>query len=64
MEDSERKAAVSVVVTVPPHGPRPTLEARPTLIRLDDAGSGDFSLRLDNRAANYPQTFGMSGERP
>ncbi|HYJ48694.1 MAG TPA: zinc ribbon domain-containing protein [Microbacterium sp.] len=64
MEDAERNATVSVLVTVPPHGPRPTLEARPTLIRLDDAGSGDFSLRLDNRAANYPQTVGMSGSDP
>lgn len=61
LEDAERKAAVNVVVTVPPRGPRPTLEARPTLIRLGDAASGDFSLRLDNRAANYPQTVGMSG---
>ncbi len=64
LEDSDRNAAVTVVVTVPPHGPRPTLEARPTLIRLDDTGSGTFSLRLDNRAANYPQTLGMSGSDP
>ena len=64
LEDAERNATVSVVVTIPPHGPRPTLEARPTLIRLDDAGSGDFSLRLDNRAANYPQTLGLSGSDP
>ncbi|WP_019180842.1 zinc ribbon domain-containing protein [Microbacterium yannicii] len=64
MEDPERNAAVSVVVTVPPHGPRPTLEARPTLIRLDGAGSGEFSVRLDNRAANYPQTVGMGGGDP
>lgn len=61
MEDSQRHATVGVVVTVPPYGPRPALEARPTLIRLEDAGSGDFSIRLDNRAANYPQTVGMSG---
>jgi hypothetical protein len=64
LEDAERKATVSVVVTVPPHGPRPTLEARPTLIRLEGAGSGEFSLRLDNRAANYPQTLELSGSDP
>ncbi|GAA3204227.1 zinc ribbon domain-containing protein [Microbacterium terregens] len=64
MEDAERNATVSVIVTVPPHGPRPTLEARPTLIRLDDADSGHFSVRLDNRTANYPQTVGMSGGDP
>lgn len=61
LEDADRRAVVSVVVTIPPRGPRPALEARPTLIRLADAGSGDFSLRLDNRAANYPQTFELTG---
>ena len=61
VEDGKRNTAVRVVVTVPPQGPRLTLEARPTLIRLEDAGSGSFSVRLDNRGANYPQTVGMSG---
>lgn len=62
VEDEERRTAVRVVVTVPPHGPRMALEAHPTLIRLEDTGSGSFSVRLDNRGANYPQTVGMSGE--
>lgn len=64
MEDSERNASGSIIVTVPPHGPRPTLEARPTLIRLEDAASGNLTLRLDNRAANHPQTLEMSGSDP
>ncbi len=61
VEDEKRSTAVRVVVIVPPQGPRLTLEARPTLIRLEDAASGSFSVRLDNRGANYPQTVGMSG---
>lgn len=61
VEDDGRRSDVRLVVTVPPHGPRVTLEARPSLIRLEDTGSGSFSVRLDNRAANYPQTVGMSG---
>ncbi|WP_173922832.1 zinc ribbon domain-containing protein [Agromyces sp. Marseille-P2726] len=61
LEDAQRSADLRVVVTVPPYGPRPTLEAQPALIRLEDADSGSFSVRLDNRAANYPQTLGMSG---
>ena len=61
VEDEARRTAVSVLVTVPPQGPRPALEARPTLIRLEDSGEGSFSLRLDNRAANYPQTVELSG---
>lgn len=60
MEDARLAVDVSVHVTVPPRGPRLALEARPTLIRLEDSGTGSFSLRLDNRLANYPQTVGLS----
>ena len=63
-EDAGRSASVGVVVTVPPHRPRISLEARPAMIRLEEAGSGSFSVLLDNRAANYPQTVGMSGSDP
>ncbi|MDQ0893437.1 hypothetical protein [Agromyces ramosus] len=62
--DPQRQAIVRVVVTVPPRGPRVSLEARPTLIRLEDVNAGVFWLRLDNRAANYPQTVGLSGSDP
>lgn len=64
MEDPARSAEVRVLATVPPHGPRLALEAQPTLIRLEDADSGSFALRLDNRAANYPQTVELSGRDP
>ena len=60
-DDRERRTEARVLATVPPQGPRPALEARPTLIRLEDSGEGSFSLRLDNRAANYPQTVELSG---
>ncbi|WP_448006102.1 COG1470 family protein [Agromyces bauzanensis] len=64
MEDPRLTVDAGVHVTVPPRGPRVSLEARPTLIRLEDSGSGSLSLRLDNRGANYPQTFGLSGGDP
>ncbi|WP_448811158.1 COG1470 family protein [Agromyces bauzanensis] len=64
MEDPRLAVDVSVHVTVPPRGPRLALEARPTLIRLEDSGTGSFSLRLDNRQANYPQTVGLSAGDP
>ncbi|WP_136709669.1 DUF2905 domain-containing protein [Agromyces sp. H66] len=64
MEDPRLTIDASVHVTVPPRGPRISLEARPTLIRLEDSGSGSLSLRLDNRGANYPQTVGLSGSDP
>ncbi|GAA4383222.1 hypothetical protein [Agromyces bauzanensis] len=64
MEDPRLTVDAGVHVTVPPRGPRISLEARPTLIRLEDSGSGSLSLRLDNRGANYPQTFGLSGSDP
>lgn len=62
--DSHSQSIVRVVVTVPPRGPRLALEARPTLIRLEDVNAGVFWLRLDNHAANYPQTVGLSGSDP
>lgn len=60
-DDRKRSTEARVLATVPPQGPRLALEARPTLIRLEDSGEGSFLLRLDNRAANYPQTVELSG---
>lgn len=60
-DDRKRSTEARLLATVPPQGPRLALEARPTLIRLEDSGEGSFSLRLDNRAANYPQTVELSG---
>ncbi|MDR6906463.1 hypothetical protein J2X63_002149 [Agromyces sp. 3263] len=64
LEDAERMATIHVVATVPPRGARLAIEARPMLIRLEDAATGSFSLRLDNRGANFPQTVGLSGDDP
>lgn len=60
VEAERRRTPVDVVVVVPPHGPRIALEAHPSLIRLEDSGTGSFTVRLDNRGANYPQTLEMS----
>ncbi|ANJ28072.1 hypothetical protein [Agromyces aureus] len=58
--DPERTAEVALQLTVPPLGPSATLEVRPSLIRLEDHAAGEFTVRLDNRAANFPQTVRLS----
>ncbi|TDE90419.1 hypothetical protein EXU48_18395 [Occultella glacieicola] len=62
--DPTRTTPVDLALTVPPAGPPATLATRPTLVRLKDATRGAFMLQLDNRRANYPQTFRLSGSDP
>ncbi|KQM81335.1 hypothetical protein [Agromyces sp. Leaf222] len=58
--DPDRSVEVALQLTVPPLGPSATLEVRPSLIRLEDHAAGEFSVRLDNRAANFPQTVRLT----
>ncbi|WP_127794452.1 hypothetical protein [Agromyces sp. LHK192] len=58
--EPERAAEVTLQLTVPPLGPSATLEVRPSLIRLEDHAAGEFTVRLDNRAANFPQTVRLT----
>ena len=51
-------------VVVPPSGPPAALEARPTLVRLENRAQGAFLVRLDNRAANHPRRYTMSASDP
>lgn len=60
LADPERGVEVAVQLTVPPLGPSATLEVRPSLIRLEDHAAGEFTVRLDNRAANFPQTVRLT----
>ncbi|WP_395245540.1 hypothetical protein ACGGZK_06925 [Agromyces sp. MMS24-K17] len=53
-------ADAALDLTVPPVGPSVALEVRPSLIRLEDHAAGEFTVRLDNRAANFPQTVRLS----
>jgi hypothetical protein len=62
--DPTKVANVDVMVTVPSTGPLVTVVAQPALVRLTDTTEGSFALHLDNRAANYPQAFRMSGSDP
>lgn len=62
--DRTRSTEVAVAITVPPIGPRASIDANPSLVRLDDATKGSFVLRLDNRMANYAQTFALKGSDP
>jgi len=63
-EDAGRYAVVVVVVDVPPYGPRVGVTASPAMIRLEDVGEGAFTLHLDNRSANHPQTLALAGDDP
>ena len=60
----ERRAPVPVTLTVAPHGPPATLDVQPRLLRLTDEARARFVVRLDNRRANYPQSFELSGGDP
>jgi hypothetical protein len=60
LADPARRIEVSLQLTVPPLGPSATLEVRPSLIRLEDHAAGEFVVRLDNRAANFPQTMRLT----
>ncbi|GAA1055449.1 hypothetical protein GCM10017608_35220 [Agromyces luteolus] len=63
-EDARRYALATVVVDVPRHGPRVGIAANPAMIRLEDVGEGEFTLTLDNRTANFPQTLNLSAKDP
>ncbi|UOE42877.1 hypothetical protein [Agromyces larvae] len=60
LADPALTADAVLQLTVPPLGPSAALEVRPSLIRLEDAGAGEFTVRLDNRAANFPQTVRLT----
>jgi hypothetical protein len=62
--DTTRSADVPMSVVVPPSGPPAALEARPTLVRLENRAQGAFLLRLDNRAANHPRRYTMAASDP
>ncbi|WP_152193174.1 hypothetical protein [Georgenia satyanarayanai] len=55
---------VPVTLTVAPHGPPATLDVQPRLLRLTDEARARFVVRIDNRRANYPQSFELSGTDP
>ncbi|RXZ49753.1 zinc-ribbon domain-containing protein [Agromyces binzhouensis] len=63
-EDARRYAVAELLVHVPAYGPRVGITASPALIRLEDAGDGSFTLTLDNRSANHPQTLTLAGKDP
>ncbi|MFF2371690.1 hypothetical protein [Agromyces sp. NPDC058110] len=60
LAEADRSVEVAVQLTVPPLGPSATLEVRPSLIRLEDHAAGEFTVRLDNRAANFAQTVRLT----
>ncbi len=62
--DRTRSTKVAISITVPPIGPRASIAANPSLVRLDDSTRGSFILRLDNRMANYAQTSALKGSDP
>ncbi|MEJ3404516.1 hypothetical protein WDJ51_07210 [Rathayibacter sp. YIM 133350] len=53
-----------LALVVPPSGPLPVLAARPNLVRLRDETAGSIALRIDNRVANHPRSFVLSGSDP
>jgi hypothetical protein len=61
VEQPAKRSEVEFVVVVARFGPPATMTAEPATIRLHDRSGGDFRLRLDNRASNYPQRFELSG---
>lgn len=60
----ELSEPVPVTLTVAPHGPPATLDVQPRLLRLTDEARARFVVRIDNRRANYPQSFELSGGDP
>lgn len=62
--DPTRTTEVTLWVTVPPLGPPATLSVEPQLLRLTDRSREKFAIRLDNRGANFPQSFTLSGSDP
>lgn len=62
--DPTAAGEVTLWVTVPPLGPQATLSVEPRLLRLEDQARERFVVRLDNRHANYPQSFTLSGSDP
>jgi hypothetical protein len=61
VESPAKRSDAELVIVIPRFGPPSTMSAEPNFIRLHDGTSGRFRLRLDNRAGNYPQRFGLSG---
>lgn len=62
--DPAQRTQVRLAVTVPAVGPPATLDVEPRLLRLTDSSRAKFSVLVDNRAANFPQTFHLAGSDP
>src|SRR5690625_946048 len=62
--DPTKTATVTLAIVVPPHGPPATLDVQPRLLRLTDQSRERFSVRIDNRQANFAQSFALSGSDP
>ncbi|MBD8063041.1 hypothetical protein [Oceanitalea stevensii] len=60
----DQRVPVAVTVTVAPYGPPATLDVQPRLLRLTDEARARFAVRIDNRRANFPQSFELSGADP
>lgn len=61
VEDPGKRTGVDLVVVVLRTGGPATISAEPPMIRLRDRTEGRFSVRLDNRGANYPQRYRLYG---
>lgn len=62
--DPTKSTEVALTITVPPHGPAASLDVQPRLLRLTDQSRDRFVVRIDNRQANYAQTFELTGSDP
>ena len=64
VEDPAKRTDVELVLVVPRVGGAATITPEPHLIRLRDATTGRFRIRLDNTGSNYPQRYALTGSDP
>jgi hypothetical protein len=64
VEDPAKRTDAELVVVVPRVGGPVTITPEPHLIRLRDATTGRFRIRLDNTGSNYPQRYALTGSDP
>lgn len=62
--DPRQVTEVRLAVTVAAVGPPAGLDVQPRLLRLTDATRARFAVVVDNRAANFPQAFHLTGTDP
>ncbi len=64
LRDANKFAEAQLALTIPPHGPKVAISARPTILTVEDETSGKFQIILDNRGSNHTRRVVLTGSDP